>query len=433
MPSSRELPRPPCWNDSKIRSRSASATPMPLSVTVTSVTAPWCSARITTDPPSPVNLTALVIRLSTTCLSRSSSEWIRPTSSATTTLSVTPCAAARWRSIGGGVLQQKAEVEGGVLQLHPPGLDLGEVEDLVEHLLELLNEILDLSKIEAGRMELEYSSIVLRTLLEDAAVDAAATCRRDGVELTVDVADDVDVVHSDVLRLKQIVLNLMTNAVKFTGAGGSVVVRARRRGARRRDHRDRQRHRRARGGPAADLRVVPAGRPGQLARGGDRARPHPLQALVELLGGRMWLESEVGVGSTFGFSLPGREREAPSRRGDADRPHLVGEVVVIEDDRPSLELLTVYLSGMAAGVTVARDGPSGLEAVRRVHPAVVLLDIRLPGSTAGRCSRPSRPTRPRGTSRSSSPRSWTSGRAGVALGAAAYLVKPVSRDDLRAR
>ena len=54
-------------------------------------------------------------------------------------------------------------------------------------------------------------------------------------------------------------------------------------------------------------------------------------------------------------------------------------MVIIEDDRPSRELLTVYLVGTAAEVTVARDGPSGLDAVRRVHPAVVLLDIRLPG------------------------------------------------------
>jgi signal transduction histidine kinase len=100
-----------------------------------------------------------------------------------------------------------------------------------KHLLELLNEILDLSKIEAGRMELEYSSFGLRSLLEDAASMLRQRAADGGVELSVDVDDDVDLVHSDELRVKQIVLNLMTNAVKFTGAGGSVVVHARHRGA----------------------------------------------------------------------------------------------------------------------------------------------------------------------------------------------------------
>ena len=109
----------------------------------------------------------------------------------------------------------------------------------------------------------------------------------------------------------------------------------------------------------------------------------------------------------------------------------MGQVVVIEDDRPSLELLTVYLSGMAAGVTVARDGPSGLDAVRRVRPAVVLLDIRLPGID-GWAVLEALKADPDTRDIPVIVASIVDERArGVALGAAAYLVKPISRDDLR--
>jgi CheY-like chemotaxis protein/anti-sigma regulatory factor (Ser/Thr protein kinase) len=252
-----------------------------------------------------------------------------------------------------------------------------------------------------------------------------------GVSLSLDIADDVDVVHSDVLRLKQIVLNLMTNAVKFTEAGGSVVVRARRRGA---DFEITVTDSGI-GVPEADQqRIFESFQQG--GRGSSREEGTGLgltlsKRLVELLGGRMWLESKIGVGSTFGFSLPARDpAAAPS--DDGKSAPAVGRVVVIEDDRPSLELLTVYLSGMAANVTVARDGPSGLEAVRRVRPTVVLLDIRLPGID-GWAVLEALKADPATREIPVVVASIVDERArGAALGAAAYLVKPISRDDLRA-
>ena len=299
------------------------------------------------------------------------------------------------------------------------------------HLLELLNEILDLSKIEAGRMELEYSSFELRSLLDDAASMLRQRAVAHGITLSVVVPDDVGLIRSDELRLKQVVLNLMTNAVKFTGDGGSVAVRAARQDA------------------GIDVTVTDSGIGvsesdrerifesfQQGGRGSSREEGTGLgltlsRRIVELLGGRMWLESEVGVGSTFGFFLPERDGEA-GPHGEALEAPLVGHVLVIEDDRPSQELLTVYLTGVATQVTVARDGPSGLEAVRRVRPAVVLLDIRLPGIDGWSVLEAIKA----GPETRDIPVvvvSIVDERArGAALGAAAYLVKPIRRDDLLA-
>ena len=144
----------------------------------------------------------------------------------------------------------------------------------------------------------------------------------------------------------------------------------------------------------------------------------------------MWLESRVGVGSTFGFSIPARDRSPGEAEREGGPGRVLGEVVVIEDDRPSLDLMTAYLSGASLKVTTARDGPSGLEAVRRVRPDAVLLDIRLPGID-GWSVLEALKGEPETRDIPVIVVSIVDERArGVALGAAAYLVKPVSRDDL---
>jgi CheY-like chemotaxis protein len=144
----------------------------------------------------------------------------------------------------------------------------------------------------------------------------------------------------------------------------------------------------------------------------------------------MWLESEVGAGSTFGFSLPAR-RPAVQDAG-SDGSTTMGDVVVIEDDRPSLDLFTAYLAGASLRVTPARDGQSGLDAVRRVHPDAVLLDIRLPGID-GWAVLQALKADPETRDIPVIVVSIVEERArGAALGAAHYLVKPVGKDALLA-
>jgi len=298
------------------------------------------------------------------------------------------------------------------------------------HLLELLNEILDLSKVEAGQMELEYTTFELAPVLEHAAAMLRERAGLKAVEVHVS-ADDVGAVEADELRVKQVVLNLLTNAVKFTGEGGSVEVRATR--------------------SSSEVVTITVADTGmgvppedrerifesfqQGGRGASREEGTGLgltlsKRIVELLGGRMWLESEVGVGSTFGFSLPAHR---PSVAGWVDQPGPTTErahVVVIDDDRPSLDLLAAYMAGDDLHVTTARDGPSGLDAVRRIQPAAVLLDIRLPGMDGWSVLE----TLKGDAETRDIPVIVVSivdeHARGAALGAAAYLVKPVSRDAL---
>jgi CheY-like chemotaxis protein/two-component sensor histidine kinase len=298
-----------------------------------------------------------------------------------------------------------------------------------QHLLELLNEILDLSKVEAGRMELDYAAVDVRALLDHAATMLRERAAARAVELRVEVEPGVTEVYADELRLRQVVLNLLTNAVKFTGDGGSVVLRAARRGP--------ELHVTVSdtgvGIPEEDReRIFESFQQG--GRGPSREEGTGLgltlcRRIVELLGGRMWLHSEVGQGSTFGFSVPltGGADEVPPDL-PATRPE--AQVVVIEDDRASLNLLTAYLSGADLRITSARDGHSGLETVRQLKPAAVLLDIRLPGLDgwsvlhALKEEPETRDIPVIIVSMVDEP------AQGADLGVASYLVKPVSRVDL---
>jgi signal transduction histidine kinase/CheY-like chemotaxis protein len=296
------------------------------------------------------------------------------------------------------------------------------------HLLELLNEILDLSKVEAGRMDLEYASFDLEPVLHEAVGLMRERAVAHAIDLRTEVGPGVDAVYADRLRLKQVLVNLVSNAVKFTGDEGSVVVRAQPDGA------------------EVLITVTDTGigvpvedreRIFESFHQGGRGAAHEegtglgltlSRRIVELLGGRMWLESEVGVGSTFGFSV--RVADDESGGGGTEQPSTLGDVVVIEDDRPSLDLLTAYLSGAALKVTPARDGPAGLDAVRRVRPSVVLLDIRLPGID-GWAVLETLKADPETRDIPVVIVSIVEERArGAALGAAAYLVKPVSREAL---
>ena len=296
------------------------------------------------------------------------------------------------------------------------------------HLLELLNEILDLSKVEAGRMELEHSVFSVRGVIEQAIALVRERAALHRIALSVEIDPTLDEIESDELRFKQVIVNLLSNAVKFTPDDGHVAVRAtsteRRLTVTVEDD--------GIGIPPEDQeRIFEAFHQGR--RGASREEGTGLgltlcRRIVALMGGEMTLQTEVGVGSTFAVTIPVRSADAqlgPDRRNDKDPV-----VVVIDDDRASLDLMSAYLDGQGVRLVRARDGTEGLEAIRRQQPAAVLLDIRLPGIDGWEVLEQLR-TDPQSTKLPVIVVSIVDEKPrGLAAGAADYLIKPVGRDVL---
>ena len=182
---------------------------------------------------------------------------------------------------------------------------LDDILSSADHLLALINDILDLSKVEAGQVELERGLFSLREALERGVVMVRERALKNGVRLDLELDPAVDLVEGDERRIRQVVFNLLSNAVKFTPSGGRVdVYSAKENGQVRIAVRDT--------GPGISAedqaRIFEEF---QQARDTNGERPEGTglglalsKSLVELHGGRIWVESELGKGSTFTFTLP---------------------------------------------------------------------------------------------------------------------------------
>ncbi|PYX77198.1 MAG: hypothetical protein DMG72_02485 [Acidobacteria bacterium] len=265
----------------------------------------------------------------------------------------------------------------------------GHIRENGRHLLQLINDILDISKIEAGRLELNLQNCNVEEVLQETltAIDQLAENKQIHVEC---VALSAQWVHADRVRLKQMLYNLLSNAVKFTSSGGKVTVESEFEdefvkisvtdtGAGIREQ---------------DLGLIfeefrQAGGTGGVGRDGTGLGLAITRRLVQQHGGKIWVTSEVDIGSRFSFTLPaGRVvsgvrdavlRAAPVNQGvtsNSERPL----ILVVDDQIAVCELIKNYLEPEGYAIETAHSSTEALEKARRLRPAAITLDMLMPGT-----------------------------------------------------
>ncbi len=273
--------------------------------------------------------------------------------------------------------------------------DMRKIETNARHLLGLINDVLDLSKIESGKMEVFAEAFDTADVVREVAGTVRSLVDKKGNSLTLDVGDALGSMHTDVTKLRQILLNLLSNAAKFT-EGGTITLTATRIGG---------------AGPEAWLafRVSDTGlgmSEQQLGRlflrfsqadasttrkfGGTGLGLSLTKAFSLMLGGDIAVESAPGLGSTFTVMLPAtlseqaEEAAVGSARDGAfaGSPGAAGKtdwVLVIDDDPAQRDLMSRFLAREGFGARTAPDGPSGIALARTLKPKAILLDVMMPG------------------------------------------------------
>jgi signal transduction histidine kinase/ActR/RegA family two-component response regulator len=277
---------------------------------------------------------------------------------------------------------------------------VGDILSSGRHLLELINDILDLSKIEAGKMSLSVESFDLAPAVEEATALLRVEAARKTIDMTSEVDADTTEVRADRSKIKQIMYNLLSNAVKFTHPGGKVALRA------------------SRSEDFVRIEVTDTG----IGIGeedqerifqaftqvdGSYARKYQgtglgltlVKKFVEMHGGRVQVRSRVGEGSTFtviipspwaveagpptlpplALAAPAPWPPGPPSSEGAATPDEGPLILVVEDNPSNMRLVSNLLRAQGYRVAESVTGEAALDALKFLHPRLILMDIQLPG------------------------------------------------------
>jgi signal transduction histidine kinase/DNA-binding response OmpR family regulator len=249
--------------------------------------------------------------------------------------------------------------------------DLNAIYNAGQHLLGLINNILDLSKIEAGKMELAFTDVDLREIIHGVMSTATGLVKDKPIELITDIPDDLPMVQADNIRIRQVLLNLVSNAGKYT-EHGHIGVSAR------------TIHRQGRSeiviavfdtgpgiAPADQERIFepfsqvdasPTRKTGGTGLGLSISRH-----LVELHGGTIWVESIPGEGSTFAFTLP-------FDPGDSRTEPRTGRILLVDGAETHLDLYREALAGSDYALYSLDDPAQILDTAGEIKPSSVIID-----------------------------------------------------------
>ena len=320
-------------------------------------------------------------------------------------------------------------IDGPVTELQQQ--DLTAIYNSGQHLLSLINDILDLAKIEAGKMELAFDEVNMSDVTSSVLSTMAGLVKDKPINLKRVIEPNLPTVRADAIRVRQVMINLLSNAAKFTDEGDIVVE--------------------------VGIKPAPSGRmelqvsvtdtgPGiskddqaKLFQAFSQVDDSPTrktggtglglsicQHLINMHGGRIWVDSEVGRGSTFSFSLPLYRKDKEGDSGDGGKK----VILAIDDDPQVIGLYERYLQPQDYQVVSLTDPARAVERVKQLRPFAVTLDIMMPGIDGWQVlERLKNDPETRNTPVIICSIIDDHDR-GYNLGAADYLTKPILEDDL---
>lgn len=269
-------------------------------------------------------------------------------------------------------------IDGPVTELQQQ--DLTAIYNSGQHLLSLINDILDLSKIEAGKMELAFDEVNIVDVTNSVLSTMTGLVKDKQIELKRIIEPNLPTVRADAIRVRQIMINLLSNAAKFTDEGDIMVEVGLRPGPTGRNE--------------IQVSVTDTG-PGisesdqaKLFQAFSQVDDSPTrktggtglglsicQHLVNMHGGRIWIESQVGRGSTFHFTLPLFRKEKENEL----IPSAARVILAIDDDPQVVSLYERYLQPQGYQVVPLSDPTRAVERAKQLRPFAITLDIMMPG------------------------------------------------------